>query len=171
MPIRDMDTFGFWPATRTVRVAANRGASGIDGLVATAMGFAVGLNRPVTALVGDLSLLHDLNSLALVAKQRPAVLVILINNNGGGIFDFLPVARQSTEFERFFTTTHGLRLENAARLFDLDYSSPATMAEFESDYQNMLAAGRPALLEVRTDRQQNRELHRQVEQAIQGAEP
>ena len=90
MPVRDLDTYAA-AGGAPVPVAANRGASGIDGTVATAAGFARGLGRPVTLLIGDLALLHDLNSLAML-RDVPVVVVVL-NNDGGGIFSFLPVAR------------------------------------------------------------------------------
>lgn len=75
-------------------VAANRGASGIDGVVSTAAGFAEGLSRPVTLLIGDLSFLHDINGLNLLrsGESRPPLTIVLVNNAGGGIFSFLPIA-------------------------------------------------------------------------------
>lgn len=171
MPIREMDSFGFWSAHRHVAVAANRGASGIDGLLGTAVGYAVGLDCPVTAVVGDLSLLHDLNSLAMVAASRRPLVVVVVNNNGGGIFHFLPIADATRTFEQFFATPHGLPLEHAATLFGLDYVHPLTWAEFEAGYRTACRSQRSTLIEVRTDRHENLRLHRRVEQAIQDARP
>ncbi len=166
MPIRDMDSFGFWSEHRHVAVAANRGASGIDGLLGSAVGFAAGLDRPVTAVIGDLSLLHDLNSLAMVSSSRRPLVVIVINNNGGGIFHFLSIADATATFEQFFATPHGFSLEHAARLFGLDYVCPRTWAEFDAGYRLACRSPRSTLIEVRTDRHDNLKLHRQVEQAI-----
>lgn len=101
MPIRDMDMYGK-PRAHTVRVGANRGASGIDGTLAAAVGFATGLRRPVTVLLGDLALLHDLNSLVLAHNSSAPLVIVVLNNNGGGIFSFLPIARFTDVFESYF---------------------------------------------------------------------
>src|SRR5690606_32470191 len=90
MPVRDMDAFAA-PGGGRAPVASNRGASGIDGTISAAAGYARGLGAPVTLVAGDLALLHDLNALALL-RDLPVV-VVAINNHGGGIFSFLPIAR------------------------------------------------------------------------------
>jgi 2-succinyl-5-enolpyruvyl-6-hydroxy-3-cyclohexene-1-carboxylate synthase len=164
MPVRDADAFmALAPAEarKGVTVTANRGASGIDGTVATAAGFARGLGRTTTLLVGDLALLHDLNSLALL-RDGPPVVVVVLNNNGGGIFHFLPLAAHEGAagfFEPYFGTPHGLHFEAAARLFGLPYVRPETPAAFEADYRAALASGASCLIEVRTDRAENAALH------------
>ena len=121
MPVRDLDTYAA-AGGAPVPVAANRGASGIDGTVATAAGFARGLERPVTLLIGDLALLHDLNSLAML-RDVPVVVVVL-NNDGGGIFSFLPVAEHKEFFEPYFGTPQGVGFGPAAEMFGLDYEQP-----------------------------------------------
>ena len=134
MPIRDMDTFGFWPRQRQVRVGANRGASGIDGLIGSARGLRRRPGSPAHGvMVGDLSLLHDLNSLALASSGHQPIVIVVVNNDGGGIFHFLPVSELTEQFERFFATPHGLRFQLAARLFDLDYASPVQWSEFRGE--------------------------------------
>ncbi len=165
MPVRDMDTFGA-AAGQRIRVAANRGASGIDGLVATAAGFARGLQKPVTAILGDLALLHDLNSLNYL-RSGPPVILVAINNDGGGIFSFLPIANHRADFETVFGTPHGLRFEHAARQFDLAYASPSTLTDFKQAYRDAVAAGRSTLIEVRTRRDENRHLHASLREAVQ----
>ena len=85
-----------------VEVSANRGASGIDGTIASACGFAVGLNKPVTLLLGDLAFLHDLNSLAMLKQLSKPFVIVILNNDGGGIFSFLPIAEFPKQFEKFF---------------------------------------------------------------------
>lgn len=159
MPIRDLDTFAA-PDGPGVPVAANRGASGIDGTVATAAGFARGLDVPVTLLVGDLALLHDLNSLAML-RGRPAT-VVALNNDGGGIFSFLPVSRHETFFEPFFGTPQGVGFESAARMFGLDYQRPETAGEFLAAYRRAISGRGPSLIEVRTDREENVAVHRHL---------
>ena len=141
-------------------MAANRGASGIDGTVATAAGFARGSGRPVTLLMGDLALLHDLNSLALL-RGLP-VTVVVLNNDGGAIFSFLPVARHKAFFEPYFGTPQGLSIEHAAAMFGLDYEHPRSAAEFIETYRAACERNGPTLIEVRTDRAENVELHRRL---------
>ena len=159
MPIRDLDTYAATDGP-LVPVAANRGASGIDGTVATAAGFARGLGRPVTLLIGDLALLHDLNSLAMLRDLR--VVVLAINNDGGGIFSFLPVARHEAIFEPYFGTPQGVNFEPAAAMFGLGYERPQTTNELLEAYRAACAREGSTLLEVSTDRDENVALHREL---------
>jgi 2-succinyl-5-enolpyruvyl-6-hydroxy-3-cyclohexene-1-carboxylate synthase len=159
MPIRDLDTFAAADGT-IVPVAANRGASGIDGTVATAAGFARGSGRPLTLLIGDLALLHDLNSLAML-RDLPVVVVVL-NNDGGAIFSFLPVARHKAFFEPYFGTPQGVGFEGGTKMFGLAYDLPRTAEEFVETYRVASTRNRPTLIEVRTDREENTELHRKL---------
>jgi 2-succinyl-5-enolpyruvyl-6-hydroxy-3-cyclohexene-1-carboxylate synthase len=120
MPIRLLDMYA--PSLgRIVEIAANRGASGIDGALASACGYAIGLEQPVALLIGDLALLHDLNSLALAAQSPYPVTIIVLNNNGGRIFEHLPIAEHSDLCGQFFVAPHGYTFEHAARMFGLSY--------------------------------------------------
>jgi 2-succinyl-5-enolpyruvyl-6-hydroxy-3-cyclohexene-1-carboxylate synthase len=157
MPIRDVDTYAATDGA-PVPVAANRGASGIDGTVATAAGFTQGLGRPVTLLIGDLALLHDLNSLAMLRDLR--AVVVVLNNDGGGIFSFLPVARHDEFFEPYFGTPQGVGFGPAAAMFGLDYERPRTTDEFLEAYRAACAREGSTLIEVKTDREENVALHR-----------
>jgi 2-succinyl-5-enolpyruvyl-6-hydroxy-3-cyclohexene-1-carboxylate synthase len=159
MPIRDLDTYAATDGP-FVPVVANRGASGIDGTVATAAGFARGSGRPVTLLIGDLALLHDLNSLAML-RELPAVVVVL-NNDGGAIFSFLPVARHEQSFEPYFGTPQGVSFKGAAKMFGLAYDLPRTAEEFAQVYRTTRSHYAPTLIEVRTDREENTELHQKL---------
>jgi 2-succinyl-5-enolpyruvyl-6-hydroxy-3-cyclohexene-1-carboxylate synthase len=129
MPIRDVDFLAL-SAPAGWDVGANRGASGIDGLVATAAGHAAATGAPVLAVVGDVSALHDLNSLHLAAEVRTPMVVVVLNNDGGGIFRMLPIARHADVFERCFTTPHGLRLAPVARALGIAADAPRTPAAF-----------------------------------------
>jgi 2-succinyl-5-enolpyruvyl-6-hydroxy-3-cyclohexene-1-carboxylate synthase len=167
MPIRDLDIFGVGAITEdsqslSLRVGANRGTSGIEGGIASATGFAVGLQSPVTAIVGDLSSLHDLNSFALLQHNSRPVIVVIINNDGGGIFSFLPIAKSTELFEPYFGTPHGLKFDRAAAMFDLDYYHPQNRDEFIHDYQQALAKNRSAIIEVTTERSENLSLHQDL---------
>ncbi len=165
LPIRDMDMFGD-PHGQSIPIAANRGVSGIDGTIATAAGAARGWNRAVTLIMGDLAFLHDLNSLAFLNNLPLPVVVIVINNQGGGIFSFLPVASYESVFENFFGTPHEFTFENAAAMFKVDYYSPVTKDEFLKIYKTVTAAEKPALIEIRTDRRENYSIHNDLFQEI-----
>ena len=153
-PIRDLDWYGDRETEKVRHIAANRGASGIDGLLATATGYAAGLKMRTTVLIGDLSALHDLNSLALVAKSKWPLIVIVINNQGGHIFDLLPI-RQSPHFEQFFNTPHSFEFEHAAKMFGIDHQRITTMTEFDDRYRDALGGDGPVLLELVTNRDEN----------------
>ena len=171
MPIRDMDSFAVWPSNQYLNVEANRGASGIDGVVASAAGFAVGRRGPVTLLLGDLSLLHDLNSLALVKNLDLPVVIVVINNDGGGIFHFLPIAESQDLFEDYFGTPHGFAFEDAAKMFEIKYCRPTTVPEFQQVYRAAVDPGETTLIEVSTDRQWNREIHQEIELTLRNEQP
>ncbi|MCY0876802.1 MAG: 2-succinyl-5-enolpyruvyl-6-hydroxy-3-cyclohexene-1-carboxylic-acid synthase, partial [Firmicutes bacterium] len=120
MPVRDLDSF--FPCTdKNIRVLANRGASGIDGVVSSALGTAAALPVPCTLVIGDLSFLHDLGGLLAAKQQRIALTIVVVQNDGGGIFSFLPQAQEEDVFAHF-STPHGLSLEGAAALFGGHYT-------------------------------------------------
>ena len=163
MPIRDIDQAA--PVDGPCAdVFANRGASGIDGTVATAAGVARGSGRGATLLIGDLALLHDLNSLALVGPGThagPRVVVVAVNNDGGGIFSMLPVAEHARDvFEPVFGTPHGLAFKAAADLFGLDYWDVDAPVGLETALRFAYAQPTSTLIEVRTNRADNAALHR-----------
>ena len=137
MSIREMEMFAS-ANPGLVRVFANRGASGIDGLLATAAGFSSANPHPLTLLIGDLAFLHDLNSLALIKHSAAPIIVVLINNNGGGIFNFLPVKSEHDVFEPYFGTPHNLTFKQAAQLFGLNYEHPGNSTEFLAIYKRQL---------------------------------
>jgi 2-succinyl-5-enolpyruvyl-6-hydroxy-3-cyclohexene-1-carboxylate synthase len=165
MPIRDADRFAV-PDGPPAFVTANRGASGIDGLVATAAGVCDGLEQPTTLVLGDLALLHDLNSLNLL-QERPLVVVVL-NNDGGGIFHFLPIAEQFDDFEAYFGTPHGRTFEGAGTLFGVPYVRALSPDGFSEAYRDALLRDGGTLIEVPSDRPRNRTLHQQVLESIVG---
>ena len=156
MPARLMDMLGD-TGKGPSRVMTNRGASGIDGLIATAYGFAQsiepGSDEPTTLLLGDLSALHDLNSLALLSKASRPLVVILLNNDGGSIFRMLPVPTEGELLESYYRLPHGLGFEHAAAMFGLAYRAPTTLPEFERDYRAALQHG-VTLIEIRVPSEQ-----------------
>ncbi len=165
MPIRDMDMYaGF--SDDGPSVAANRGASGIDGIISTAAGYTSGLGAPVTLLIGDLAFIHDMASLRLLKELNLDITVVLLNNNGGAIFSFLPVAAFGKEFETCFGTPHDLTFEHAARLFALTYHNPASQKEFDEVYRKAVHEKGPRLIEVNTTRPENLDVHQAIRKHV-----
>jgi 2-succinyl-5-enolpyruvyl-6-hydroxy-3-cyclohexene-1-carboxylate synthase len=164
MPVRDLEAF-LRPSPEGVRFAANRGANGIDGLVSTAAGLAVGSGTRTWAVLGDLALFHDLGGLA-AAREVPELRLIAIDNSGGGIFHFLPQAdvMQAPEFEVLLGTPSGLDPARAADLFGLSVATPSTPAELRD-----ALADDARMIVVRTDRRRNLELHRELAEAAAAA--
>ena len=161
MAVREMEMFG---ATGGIngRVHANRGSSGIDGLLATSAGLSDGAGSPVTLIIGDLAMLHDLNSLQLIKMSNYPVTVVVINNDGGGIFNFLPVSEETDIFESYFGTPHGLSCEHVARMFRINYANPKNMDAFETTYTQAVQNADSCIIEVKTERAANHQYHQQI---------
>jgi 2-succinyl-5-enolpyruvyl-6-hydroxy-3-cyclohexene-1-carboxylate synthase len=158
MPIRNQEAF-LAGADTNVLFLCNRGANGIDGLVSSGIGAAHASGRPTTIVSGDLGLLHDIGGLAALRDVSIPVRIVVIDNNGGGIFHFLSQeqALAGEEFEALLGTPHGVDVERAAALFDL----PHRRLEALADLPHALAAG-TGLIEVKVDRQGNVDLHRRL---------
>jgi 2-succinyl-5-enolpyruvyl-6-hydroxy-3-cyclohexene-1-carboxylate synthase len=155
MPVRDLESF--LPAIdRPVRFLANRGANGIDGVVSSALGAASVAPGPTFVLLGDLALYHDMNGLLAYGRLRAEATIVVLNNGGGGIFDFLPIARHRDGYEELFGTPTGLDLEKVAALYGLPFTRVASHGELDT------ALGGPGMVEVVLDRRRNVELHEQV---------
>jgi 2-succinyl-5-enolpyruvyl-6-hydroxy-3-cyclohexene-1-carboxylate synthase len=152
MPVRDVETF--WPALDAPpRVLAHRGANGIDGTLAAAFGVAATGAR-VVAHLGDVALAHDIGALLTAKRLEIPLTIVLVDNGGGGIFDFLPVATQRDAYEVHVATPTGLEAERIAALFDLTYE--------RVDDLEAIREAPGTLLHVRTDRAENVALHRRV---------
>ncbi|MFZ1684796.1 MAG: 2-succinyl-5-enolpyruvyl-6-hydroxy-3-cyclohexene-1-carboxylic-acid synthase [Candidatus Zixiibacteriota bacterium] len=158
MPIRLADMFA-GSLGRMVQVASNRGASGIDGTVAAAVGYAEGLGQPVTLLVGDLALLHDLNSLAILKEAQVSVTIVVLNNSGGGIFGHLPIRNYPELLDKYFIARHDWQFEHAAEMFEIEHQSVRTAGELGTAYLELTTTGKSALIEVVIDRVQNQTFH------------
>jgi 2-succinyl-5-enolpyruvyl-6-hydroxy-3-cyclohexene-1-carboxylate synthase len=168
MPVRDVETFQ--PARDDPpRVLAHRGANGIDGTVSAAFGAAAAGDGPVVLHIGDVALTHDLGGLLCAPRLGLGIAIVLVDNGGGGIFDFLPVATQTDAFEEHVATPTGLDFEHAATLFGLEYVAPATVPELRTALERALDGSRTTLLHVRTDRAENVRLHRAVWDAVAAA--
>lgn len=171
MPVRDMDTF-FWGSQHTIRIAGNRGANGIDGVVSSAAGYSAGApaSEPTVLVIGDLSFFHDLNGLLATRLHRLNLIVVLVNNDGGGIFSFLSQSAYPEHFEQFFGTPIGLDFQHAAHLYGGRYSQTQDWTQFRAAVQQSIDDnGGLHIIEVRTEREQNVVMHRQLWQVMGSA--
>jgi 2-succinyl-5-enolpyruvyl-6-hydroxy-3-cyclohexene-1-carboxylate synthase len=168
MPVRDVELF-FPTRELPLRVLSNRGAHGIDGTVSAAFGVAAAREGPVVLLIGDVALAHDIGGLLAARRLRLALTIVLLNNDGGGIFHFLPVAQETAAFEEHVATPHGLDFSKAASLYDCDYGRPGTAAELRAAVESALRAPSTTIIEVRTEREQNLALHRAIADAARTA--
>lgn len=153
MPIRDVESFG--PITRDdVRFLSNRGTNGIDGVISTALGAKApfGCDR-VVVFTGDLALLYDVGAFALAKRHEIPLTVICVDNAGGGIFSFLPIAGHGEHFEELIATPSGVDIETLVKAYGVDYSAP-------HDADALVAAAeRPGVVHLRTDRAENKAGH------------
>jgi 2-succinyl-5-enolpyruvyl-6-hydroxy-3-cyclohexene-1-carboxylate synthase len=166
MPIRDLESFA-GPMRSDLTVLANRGASGIDGLLSSAAGAAAVEGRRVVALTGDVAALHDANAMELIARESLPVTIVVINNDGGGIFSFLPQASSvdDARFDAAFATPHGRSLVEVATAFGL----PASRLSSPGELAEAMDAPGPMLLEAHTDREENVAVHRRLRAAVGNA--
>jgi 2-succinyl-5-enolpyruvyl-6-hydroxy-3-cyclohexene-1-carboxylate synthase len=171
MPVRDLDTFARGhPAA--VRILANRGANGIDGVVSTALGAAAATpGAPLVLVIGDIALYHDMNGLLAARRHGLDATVVLLNNDGGGIFSFLPQASHPRHFEELFGTPHGLDFAHAAAMYGAEYCRASSWESFRGAIVASLRTRGLQLVEMRTDRARNVELHRDARAAVARALP
>ena len=128
MPVRDVETF--FPVRETAfRVLSNRGANGIDGTVSTAFGVAAASRGPVVLLIGDVALAHDIGGLLAASRLGLKLTIVLLDNDGGGIFDFLPAAGEGDAFVEHIATPHGLDFAHAAALYGCGWERAADVAD------------------------------------------
>lgn len=169
MPVRDLEWYGRPRAG--VEVHANRGANGIDGVVSTAVGVARATAAPTVCLVGDVALLHDANALIGLARRGVDLTIVVVDNDGGGIFSFLPQATDpgGKAFEVLYGTPHGVDLRALASAHGIGTVEPATAAEVGPALRASLATGGVRLVRVSTERAANVEVHREIHDAVAAA--
>ncbi|HEY1540114.1 MAG TPA: 2-succinyl-5-enolpyruvyl-6-hydroxy-3-cyclohexene-1-carboxylic-acid synthase, partial [Solirubrobacteraceae bacterium] len=167
MPIRDVETY---VAVRddAPRVLCNRGANGIDGTVSSAFGAAAVADGPVALLIGDVALAHDLGGLLAARRTGVALTIVLIDNDGGGIFEFLPVAGARDAFEEHIATPHGLDFAHAAALYGCEHVPVASVAGLRAELDRALPTPGTKILAIRTRRAANLALHRALADAVIG---
>jgi len=160
MPIRDLDWF--MRPREGLRIVANRGVNGIDGFVSTALGFSLSAQAPTTALCGDLSFLHDQNGLLLGKSLSLSLTIVVVNNNGGGIFSFLPQANDDQNFERIFGTPHNINLVDLCGAYGLGHSLVETNGDLGPALTAARLSGGIQVIEARTVRAENVSIHRKI---------
>jgi 2-succinyl-5-enolpyruvyl-6-hydroxy-3-cyclohexene-1-carboxylate synthase len=149
MPVRDVEWF-WQPGDRGIIPYFNRGANGIDGILSTALGVAHG-GQAAVLLTGDLALLHDTNGFLIGKKLRGSLTIVLVNNNGGGIFGMLPIAQFEPPFEDFFATPQDVAFGDICQTYGVDYCAIEDWAALEQALQSLPRQG-VQLLEVKSDR-------------------
>ncbi len=165
MPVRDLDTC-LSGGTRPFRFLANRGASGIDGVVSTALGVSAASSEPLVLVIGDLSFFHDMNGLLAARRHGLNATIVLINNDGGGIFSAMPQAAESEHFEELFGTPHGLDVRPVAELYALPHQRVEQPDELGAAVQASIGSPGVSLIEVRTERAANARLHEELWAAV-----
>jgi 2-succinyl-5-enolpyruvyl-6-hydroxy-3-cyclohexene-1-carboxylate synthase len=153
MPIRDLEFF--WkPNEQRYRILGNRGANGIDGTISTALGAMHQSKQPGLLLTGDLSFLHDTNGLLLRQKFRGSLKILLVNNNGGGIFTMLPIANFDPPFQEFFITPQAVSFSQLCAAYQIPYKLISHWADLETSLKNIGSPG-VEVWEIATDSQQD----------------
>ncbi|NMF59261.1 2-succinyl-5-enolpyruvyl-6-hydroxy-3-cyclohexene-1-carboxylic-acid synthase [Pseudanabaena yagii] len=156
-PIRDLDTF--FHSDRPITVLSNRGANGIDGTISSALGAAWGCDHPMVLICGDLAFYHDLNGLLATKKYNISLTIILLNNDGGGIFNLLPISKFENTFEEFFGTAHNLDFAPIIQAYDCEHILIQDWQHFHTALTSSLETKGTQVLEIKSDRQRNKELH------------
>jgi len=169
MPVRDLEWYG--RPRSDVRVHANRGANGIDGTIATAIGIALGTRSPAVALLGDIAFLHDSTALIGLDSRGVDLTIVVVDNDGGGIFSFLPQASalDNARFEQLFGTPHGVKVDQLAAVHGI----PSLIVEDPSlvgpSVLSTVESGGVWLVIIRTDRTANVEVHSEINAAVAAA--
>ena len=170
MPVRDAEWYS--PPRSGLRVLCNRGANGIDGVTSTAVGAAL-TGAPTALLIGDIAFLHDTNGLIGLMQRQVNLVILVIDNDGGGIFSFLPAHEllETQRFEQLYGTPHGVDLVKIAEAHHIPAERVTTRTGVQAAIAGALTRGGPRIIIVGTDREQNLTVHQQlnlsVSQAIQ----
>ena len=174
MPVRDLAAFtplSGWAARHLV----NRGANGIDGTLSSALGAAAAHGNtgaaggPSVLVIGDVAFNHDANALLAARQFDLPLTVVLINNDGGGIFEMLPIAEYGELHETYFGTPHGIDFASLCAAYGVPHHLPEDWDAFRQRVRDGLASGGPSVIEIRGDRRENRARHLKASQAVAGA--
>jgi 2-succinyl-5-enolpyruvyl-6-hydroxy-3-cyclohexene-1-carboxylate synthase len=168
MPVRDLEWFAA-PRPAAPRVLSNRGVNGIDGITSTALGVAAAGAGPVVALLGDLAFFHDASALVSVAEERGSCTLVVVDNDGGGIFNFLPQARalEHDRFEQLFGTRPNASVAEVARGFGLPVADVSTLDSLDDALERFVGREARAVVRVQVpSREENVGLHDRIHTAV-----
>jgi len=170
MPVRDLDAF-LPVSNRPLRVLANRGANGIDGMLSSALGAAASQPQPVVLLTGDLALLHDVAALQAAQRHALNLTVVVFDNDGGGIFSYLPVADRADPevFETHFRTPHGANLGEIVGGFGAGFERASSWEHFRAAFKSALATPGVSVVEIPVDRDRSVAHHREIDRRVSEA--
>ena len=169
MPIRDVDMFTL-TSSKIIDTYSNRGASGIDGVISSALGMSHNsVNKNSLLLIGDVSFYHDMNGL-LASRYEANLTIVVINNSGGGIFSFLPIAESNVEnFQQYWTTDPGLSIEKVAGLYNSKYYLAENLQDLEKSIQESFKQKGVQIIEVKTTIRDNIIAHNRLRDKIKAA--
>ncbi len=170
MPVRDLDTF-FWSSKQRIRIIGNRGANGIDGIISSALGASAAAEQhePTVLVLGDLSFFHDLNGLLAARLHQLNLTIILINNDGGGIFSFLPQAAYPEHFEQLFGTPTGLDFRLVVEMYGGRFQRIDNWESFHKAVNQGLQTSGLDVIEIPAERTSNVKMHRQLWEVVKKA--
>ncbi|HEX9253269.1 MAG TPA: thiamine pyrophosphate-dependent enzyme, partial [Ignavibacteriaceae bacterium] len=150
IPVRDLDFFAS-AVNKNINVFQNRGASGIDGITSTALGICAPSKNPTYLVTGDLSFYYDINSLLIANQYSIPLITILINNNGGAIFKFLPIAEYKNVFEKYFLTSTNLSFKKLCDAFEIDFKELKSQSDILNHIKVSSVRKKPAVFEIKTN--------------------
>ncbi|WP_226528397.1 2-succinyl-5-enolpyruvyl-6-hydroxy-3-cyclohexene-1-carboxylic-acid synthase [Metabacillus niabensis] len=161
MPIRDVDTF-FRNTDKEISIFANRGANGIDGVVSTALGISADSTEPAFLLIGDLSFFHDFNGLLAAKMNNLDLTIILVNNDGGGIFSFLPQSKEEKHFETLYGTPIGIDFSKVVEMYQGEHEKINSWDELHTYFQDKWLNKGLKVIEIETNRTTRVNIHREL---------
>lgn len=165
MPIRDVDRFAH-PRKKPLSVIGNRGASGIDGNISTALGAGSDSEEQLFAVLGDLAMYHDMNGLLAVNRCDVDITIIVINNDGGGIFHMLPIADFDPPFTSHFKMPHGLQYKHAAELYGLSYAHIRSLDSLEQKLSESVSTDGSMIIEIESDAAESHSTREAIQDAV-----
>ncbi|MEW6196535.1 MAG: 2-succinyl-5-enolpyruvyl-6-hydroxy-3-cyclohexene-1-carboxylic-acid synthase [Bacteroidota bacterium] len=165
LPIRDLDFFAS-SINKKINLFVNRGASGIDGINSTALGIATSSKRPTILLTGDLAFFHDLNGLQISYKYKIPLIIVLINNNGGGIFESLPISRFGKLFTENFVTSLNLEFANFVKAYKGEYYKAGSLNQLKEKLFNLIKVKKLTVIEIKTDSKKSKEIRDKYWQTV-----
>lgn len=160
LPIRDFDLFAS-KKKNSLNIFTNRGASGIDGIISTASGIAAESKVKNFLIIGDLAFYHNISALATLDDLKIPLVIILVNNNGGGIFQMLPVAEKSEKFDKYFNTPHNVDFKKVVKAFNGNYYSPRSWKSLNTDFIKSTKNNSYSVIELKTNSQKSVELRKE----------